>query len=234
MNVSYRKLYSPQLGQDFELKAYGHAGKPVLVFPTFSGRFWDYEGFGMFDVLGPFVEAGDIQVFCVDGRDWEGWNHPARGPHMGERHRAYERCIVQDVVPYVARELGAGEKLLATGTSFGAYHALNFALKFPDSFDACICLSGVYSLPFVLGGYYDETVYFNDIVAYLPGLTDEAIVGKLRRGYFVICHGRGPWEICNDQAAHVARHLESKRIPAWYSVWDERYPHDWWAWKEQL
>ena len=47
MNVEYHKWFSQNLNQDMELKVYGHAGKPMLVFPAQSGRFYDFENFGM-------------------------------------------------------------------------------------------------------------------------------------------------------------------------------------------
>ena len=37
MNREYHKWYSPRLGRDMELLVFGHAGLPVLVFPTSGG-----------------------------------------------------------------------------------------------------------------------------------------------------------------------------------------------------
>ena len=34
MHIGYHKWLSTHLGQEMELKVYGHAGKPMLVFPT--------------------------------------------------------------------------------------------------------------------------------------------------------------------------------------------------------
>ena len=39
LNIEYHKWYSERLNQDMEMKVYGHAGKPVLVFPSQAGRF---------------------------------------------------------------------------------------------------------------------------------------------------------------------------------------------------
>jgi esterase/lipase superfamily enzyme len=47
MHVEYHKWFSPCLGHDMEIKVYGHYGKPVLVFPAQSGRFYEFEDFGM-------------------------------------------------------------------------------------------------------------------------------------------------------------------------------------------
>ncbi len=41
-----------------EYKVYGHAGRPLLVFPTSNGRFFQYEDSGMIAELQGFIEAG--------------------------------------------------------------------------------------------------------------------------------------------------------------------------------
>lgn len=58
MNVGYHRWWSRSLGQDMELKVYGHAGKPVVVFPSSGGRFYEYEDFGMVGACRPFIDAG--------------------------------------------------------------------------------------------------------------------------------------------------------------------------------
>ena len=45
MEVRYFKNYSYNLNRDMEFKVYGHAGRPCLVFPAQSGRFYDFENF---------------------------------------------------------------------------------------------------------------------------------------------------------------------------------------------
>ena len=58
MHTEYYKWWSPNLGQDMELKIYGHAGKPILVFPAQGGRFYEYEDFGMVEACRGSIEAG--------------------------------------------------------------------------------------------------------------------------------------------------------------------------------
>ncbi|TCP65151.1 hypothetical protein EDD73_10629 [Heliophilum fasciatum] len=79
MNIEYhRHFFSHHLNQVMEYKVYGHAGKPVIVFPTSGGRFYEYEDFGMVEVCRPFLESGQIQLFCVDSVDSQSWlNHDA-------------------------------------------------------------------------------------------------------------------------------------------------------------
>ena len=62
MEVSYHKNWSSHLGRDMEHKRYGHAGRPVVMFPTSRGRFFQYEDTGTIAALAGFVEAGRIPV----------------------------------------------------------------------------------------------------------------------------------------------------------------------------
>ena len=70
MQKQYFKTYSYNLNRDMEFNVYGHGGKPCVVFPCQDGRFFDWEGNHMHDeVLGPWIEAGKLQLFCVDSID---------------------------------------------------------------------------------------------------------------------------------------------------------------------
>lgn len=234
MEINYHKFFSKHLGQEFEFKSYGSAGKPVMVFPTSSGRFYDYEDRGMIETVKDFIERGDIRVFAVDGRDWESWYKPVKDKWIGLRHAQYEACITDETLPFIERTYGISEKFMATGNSFGAFHSANFFLKFPRCFDSAVALSGIYNMKTELGGYSDEGVYFSEPLSYFPGLNDERLLAELRDGYLVIAHGRGAWEQFNDQAAELARAVQRKSISCWYDVWDETWPHDWQTWKAQL
>ncbi len=234
MEINYHKFFSRSLGQDFELKSYGSAGKPVMAFPTSCGRFYDYENRGMIEAASEFIERGDIRVFAVDGRDTESWYKPVRDKWIGLRHAQYEACITEETTGFIAQTYGISEKFLATGASFGAFHAANFFLKFPALFDSALCLSGVYRMQDELGGYTDEGVYINEPLSYLPGLEDASALEELRKGYLVISHGRGAWEQFNDQARRLAEIAQNKAITCWYDPWDETWPHDWQTWHAQM
>lgn len=62
MRISYHKEYSHHLHRDMEYKVYGHAGKPMLVFPTSLGRFYQYEDSGMIQTLSEFIDAGKADL----------------------------------------------------------------------------------------------------------------------------------------------------------------------------
>ncbi len=230
----YHKLMSKHLNEHFEIKIFGTSGKPLMVFPTSCGRFYDCEERGVISTLAPLIESKDIVVICVDSRDWQSWFKEPKDSWMGINHQKYEKCITEEIIPWLHKFMGINEKFITTGNSWGGYHALNFALKFPKLFDSAISLSGAYSLKMVIGEYYDDSVYFNDMLKYMPNLSDKDILQELKNSYLVICHGKGSWELCNHDAWELAQILGLKQIPHCYSVWDERYPHDWNSWFEQL
>jgi len=62
MNREYHKGYSQELHRDMDALVFGHAGMPLLVFPTSMGKFFEYEDRGMIGVLAPKIERGDLQV----------------------------------------------------------------------------------------------------------------------------------------------------------------------------
>ena len=60
MNREYHKWHSNDLGREMELLVFGHAGVPLLVFPTSMGRFYQYEDFGMIAVLEHKYANGEL------------------------------------------------------------------------------------------------------------------------------------------------------------------------------
>jgi esterase/lipase superfamily enzyme len=132
MQVEYHKWWSPSLGQDMELKVYGHYGKPVIVFPAQGGRFYEYEDFGMVEAVRSYIDGGKIKLFTVDSIDNQSWaNYGAHPADRARRHEDYDRYIVNEVAPFARQHCGgdpaSGQpKCLATGVSMGAYHAVLF------------------------------------------------------------------------------------------------------------
>jgi len=66
-------LEAPSIGGEGNVIAYGHYGRPVLVFPSEQGQAWDYENNGMIGVLSDLIERGRIKVYCVDSFDAGSW-----------------------------------------------------------------------------------------------------------------------------------------------------------------
>lgn len=241
MNIVRCKGYSKYLGRDMEYKVYGHKGKPVLVFPTASGRFSQYEDFGMIETITGFIDAGKIQVWTCDDVDSEtflaDWGFPA---DRILRHELYDKYITKELVPSILRESrdnngGIDQKILTTGCSMGGYHSANFFFRHPQVFDTLISLSGLFSASFFFGDYMDKNVYYNSPINYLPDLTDETYLRLYRQSRIIICCGRGAYEErMIEDSLKMREILSKKKIPAWVDIWGTDVNHHWDWWKKQI
>ena len=231
MNREYRKWWSPALERDMELLVFGDAGAPVLVYPTSQGRFYQWEDFGMVAHLGPRIEDGSFQLWCVDSVDAESCYDKGRSPEQrARRHLAYERYVVDEVLPAVG-ETNTNAGLTAIGASFGAFHALALVTRRPGLARKAVGLSGAYDASRWLDGRCDGDAYFVNPLAFLPRLDDVRYLGPLRGTEIVIATGRDDANV--DESRRIAALLQEKGVPATLHVWDG-WAHDWPYWKEMV
>ena len=229
MNREYHKGYSQELNRDMEALVFGHAGTPLLVFPTSMGKFFEYEDRGMIGVLAPKIERGDLQVFCPDGVDTESWYNKGVHPKVRVlRHLQYERYILHELVPFI-RWKNQTPRLAVTGCSFGAYHAVNFAFKHPDVVTHCVSMSGAFDIHQFLDGYYDDDCYFNCPPDYLPNQNDDWFLSRYRQMKIVL--GSADWDMCLDQNVKLSAILNGKAVPHWLDIYGDNSKHDWPLWQ---
>src|SRR5258708_19616501 len=159
MNREYHRWFSPSLERDMELLVFGHAGARVLVFPTSMGRFFQWEDTGMVAELSEHLERGWIQLFCVDSVDGESWYAKWKPPaERAWRQEQYDRYILNEVLPF-AKQLNSNPFLMSAGTSFGAYHAANFASRHPELPHRPIALTLFYYITQFTHSYSDAISY---------------------------------------------------------------------------
>jgi len=241
MNIIYRKMYSPSLGKDMEYKVYGSQGKPMLVFPTSNGRFYQYEDFGMIEVLASFIESGQLQVWACDGLDWETFLAQSKHPNDRiYRYNEYDQYIENELVPSILTESrqnknGSEQKLIVSGCSMGAFHSANFFFRHPENVDVLIALSGIYSTRYFLGDYMDEQTYFHSPLDYLRNLQDEYYLKKFRQSKIIVCVGQGAYEgpMIEDTRC-LQQILNDINVPAIVDFWGRDVNHDWNWWKKQI
>lgn len=61
MQIRYYKEYSRFLNRFMEFKVYGHAGRPIVIFPCQSGRFFDWEDRNMCNAAAPGSTAASCR-----------------------------------------------------------------------------------------------------------------------------------------------------------------------------
>jgi len=232
MNREYHKWYSSRLGRDMELLVFGHAGVPVIVFPTSGGRFYEFEDRRMIAAVAGKIDAGQIQVYCPDSVDMESWYNKQVPPRWRiARHMQFEDYVLSEVVPLV-RLKNRDPHLVSLGCSFGGYHAVNIALRHPDVFSGFLSMSGAFDMSNFLNGYYDRDCYFNMPTHYLPNLNDPWFFDRYRNNTYVL--GTGWDDQCLAQNQELDRIMSSRWIPHKLYIWDTYNSHDWPTWERMV
>lgn len=237
MNIEFHNFYSRNLNRDMPFKRYGHKGKVVIVFPSSGGSFHEYEDFKMIESIAWYIDNGHIQVFTPDSVDKEAFLAKNKSPYdMAMMQNAYDRYIIEELIPFIKNHTANMGPYLATGCSMGAYHALNFLLRHPDVFDTTIALSGVYDIRYMLNSNYTEKeVYENSPVDYIWNQNDGWFIDHYRKNNIIVATGQGRWE---EQSIKDTRKMEEafnfKNIPAWIDYWGYDVDHDWPWWRVQM
>jgi esterase/lipase superfamily enzyme len=188
--------------------------------------------------ISPLIDAGRVKVYCVDSFDSGSWHRADLSLEDRARtHGLYEDWIINQIVPWIFNDCGGPQELIATGCSFGAYHAANFALKRADLFPLAICQSGVYDVSVVGGGERGDAVYFNNPMDYVRNIEGDHLEWLRSRLRLLLVCGQGMWEDTTgalDSTRAFAELLRSKGISYEIDLWGWDVPHDWPSWRNQL
>ncbi|HEX9512055.1 MAG TPA: alpha/beta fold hydrolase [Puia sp.] len=240
MNREYHTWFSPSLQRDMELLVFGHAGEPVLFFPTRTAHFYDYEDWLVIEALRHKIEAGNLQVYCLDSIDKESFYARDIPPSARiARHLQYERYVLKEVLDLV-RKRTSYRTFVAAGCSLGAYHAANLAFKYPALFHKMVGLSGRYdlttSMPHfedLFEGYRDEDVYYNMPGLYIPNLRDEYFISLMKKMEIIFVVGENDVFLENNRLLSNA--LWEKGIWNALHLWDgESHKAKYWRHMVQL
>src|SRR5437016_1851021 len=90
--------WSPSLGRPMEFLWFGKFGRPVMLFPTSSGRFYENEDFHLTDSLADKVDGGEIQLVLVDTVNNESWYNQSVHPAVrAARHVQYDAYLRNEI-----------------------------------------------------------------------------------------------------------------------------------------
>jgi esterase/lipase superfamily enzyme len=236
MKKRLERLHSPQLGRAISLWSYGHWGQPVLAFPTAAGFAHEWESQGMVEALAPWLDAGKIKLYCPESNVAEAWTQRDHDPAWRiQRHAAYERFVVETLVPKVREDCGGQPlPLAAAGASLGAFYAANLALKHPEIFRWALCMSGRYAMTHFTDGFSNLDVYLNNPLAFVVNLAGESLE-RVRRGtHLVLVCGQGAYEEgCIEETRALADLCRKQGIPHQRDIWGHDVSHNWVWWKRQ-
>lgn len=236
MSDRYLRLPSRHLDKQVHLWTHGSFGQPVLVFPSAAGMAHEWQLGGAIEALRPLLDAGRIKLYNVESNVSRSWLADDVAPHtILARHAAYERFIVDELVPWIRQDCRSADiPLVACGVSFGGFYALNFTLKNPEIFRRALCLSGRYDVGAFLQGDRSEAAWFNQPLAYVPQLRGDAL-RRTAQARATLVVGQGAHEgRCISETARMARALMDRGLPCDLDVWGHDVSHEWVWWRRQL
>ncbi len=227
--------YSHRLGKHMEIVTYGYYGFPLLLFPTAAADYLEYERFHLIGAIEPFINAGKVKVFSINSINRDSWLNPnVPTKYKAVRQVQYNDYLIEEVVPYIWNSCQGRHGIITCGASLGAFHAANQLLRRPDIFAGMIAMSGSYDIRgYYQGDYYDENVYFNNPVDYLPNLGGDYLHMLQHKQHIYIITGQGNYE--NPAASRrLSDLLRAKGIPHELDLWGHDMPHDWPTWRMML
>ncbi len=227
MKEELLKWHSPILGMTAEVLVIGHAGYPIIIFPTTKGTYHENRDFKMMETVRWMVEQGKIRFYCpfsVDAYSW--YNKKVHPAEKVKNHMYYDEFLLHEVVDAITHHHGY-YKVCVAGPSFGAFHALNFAFRHPERVSHLIAMSGNYDISSFMDGYYNDNVYFNNPVDFMAN-NNHPDLWKMN-----IALGTGEYDICYEGTMRMSNILKAKNINHWLDI-RPKATHDWPLWREML
>jgi esterase/lipase superfamily enzyme len=227
------RWYSERLQQSIGLARWGHAGTPVLVFPTAGGNAEEIEHNGLVGACWPLIEAGRVTIYSCDSVAGRAMVAEEGSPeHRMWLLDQFHQCVVSEIVPAVRADLGSAQPIVTAGASIGAFNAVAVLCRFPEVFRAAVGMSGTYRLSRLLGGGFSDHLHAASPLDFLPQL-DGSQLDTLRQRFVLLASGQGEWEDIGESWA-LADVLGSKGVPNRVDPWGAEWPHEWHTWQRML
>lgn len=189
----------------------------------------------MIDALSPLLAQGRIKIYCPETNVSRSLSGKGSIEERMAQHHAYERFVMNTLVPFIREDCNMpNAKMTATGCSVGALYSALFVLKFPETFQRALCLSGTYRTSKLFHGESNADLYMNDPLAFLPNLEGAALERVRSQVHFTVVVGRGAHEHgCIPETAAFARLLQEKGIKNHVAFWGEDSSHTYPWWQKQ-
>ena len=227
IHEEYHKWHSPSIDRDFEMLVFGHAGQPVILFPTSKGAYYQNKDMGLIDAAGWFLQNGFAKIYCPDSIDALSWYNKSVDPYIrAYNHTCYDKLIATEIIPRAQYETGFA-KVATAGCSFGGYHAVNVAFRHPSITAYCFSMSGAFDVKQFMDGYYDDNVYFNNPVDFIQSDNNPDI---WKMG---IVLGTSDNDICKGDNERLSGILHQRNIDHWLDI-RPNASHDWPIWREMF
>lgn len=232
MKQKKEKWRSPSLGKDMELAVYGESGTPIIGLPTRGAACGQWHEFEMLDAISYQIENGFNQLFCLSSIDEESFLNDGASPSQRViRQQQFESYLIEEVVPFVHSE-NPIDFIIIAGIDMGGYQAITTALKHPESFGKAIGISGIYDIKPFLGDFYDENVYYNNPIDFIPNLNKKSLLNEIRQVDFRLVSFQS--DPRRDEAQRMSDVLRLKFIEHELDIWNMNNHDEWQQWPQML
>lgn len=171
---------SPSLGRKSTITVYGSEGTPLLAFPDNGEKRTEWENNGLIDALSFQIENGHNRIYCIDAIDKESLFNSRATPRVRiNRHRQFESYVIDEVLPFI-RKTAEDLFIMTAGVGLGGYHAVNLLLKYPGQIQKAISIGGRFQIRPFMDDYFDDNVYYNNPLEYLPNLDDQNLLDDIK------------------------------------------------------
>jgi esterase/lipase superfamily enzyme len=231
------RWFSQRLQREVNVVRWGHAGQPVLLFPTAGGDAEEVERMLLVGALAPLLERGSVRVYACDsvsGRALLAREGDAR--HQMWVQDQFHRFVRHEVVPAIRTDCHTPDaEIWTTGASIGAFNAVAMVCRFPDVFSRAIAMSGTYDLRRFFDcrpHEFTDVFWVSSPLHFVPTLGGIHLQA-LQKRFILLMSGEGRAENIGESwaMAHVLGH---QGIPNRVESWGHDWHHDWPTWRAML
>jgi esterase/lipase superfamily enzyme len=223
--------HSPAVERQMHVRWFGHSGARLLAFPTSMGNHNEWPNRYMPDVLREHIERGWLQLWCLDHNHDASWYNKEIHPReRARRHLLYDRYIRDELLPFT-QHVNANPFVIATGASFGAFHAMSIGLRHPHLIHRIVGMSGMYDIKGMTNGYSDDLVYQCNPFDFMQHEWQHERLDALRRQDIILTIGRG--DPSYQDNCDFSGILWAKGVGNALRIWDG-HAHDWPVWERQI
>src|SRR5258708_36358650 len=107
LGEEYHTWHSAALGKEFQMLVFGHAGYPLILFPTSQGSYYQNKDQGLIETARWGLENGKVKIYCPDSLDAMSWNNKSIPPWQRAHNQSlYDRLLLDQVSTTALQETG--------------------------------------------------------------------------------------------------------------------------------
>lgn len=185
----------------------------------------------MCHAVADLLANGHLQLICVPSVDADSWYNDNAHPHQqAEWHARYDAYLRDEVLPATA-EQNPNPFVITAGASFGGFHALSFATRYPHLVSRALVMSGLTDIRRLTDGYTDDLIYRYNPAEFLPNEHDPERFAALQRLDLIFAVGRE--DTLRAQNEWISGVLWQRGVGNALRIWDG-WAHDWPWWQDML